>query len=209
VKVHKSPITAAVLSTDLNRLVSADREGRIVVWNLRDNKMEFEVFGHFGDITGLELLADDRFFLSCAKDTKIRLEGIRDRSIQRIIEGHPSPVLALSLDITGRRFVTGCEDAVVRVWDLYWNYKFPGWSPMTPEAETTLKMLLSLYSPDAEGRKTPKVDAAILKRITLEMEYRGFGMILPEERKQTIIKLLNSWEPPIITSPKPSPDSEN
>ncbi|MDR0704688.1 MAG: protein kinase [Planctomycetaceae bacterium] len=196
VKVHKSPVTAAVLSTDLNRLVSADREGRIVVWNLREDKMEFELLGHFGNITGLELLADDRFFLSCAKDTKIRIEGIRDCSIQRIIEGHPSPILALSLDITGRRFVTGCEDAAVRVWDIYWNYKFPGWSPMTPEAETTLKMLLSLYSPDAEGRETPKVDAAILKRITLEMEYRGFGMILPEERKQTIAKLLNSWEPP-------------
>ncbi|MDR2115466.1 MAG: protein kinase [Planctomycetaceae bacterium] len=196
IKVHKSPVTAAVLSTDLNRLVSADREGRIVVWNLRDNKMEFDFLGHFGDVTGLELLADDRFFLSCAKDTKIRLEGICNRSIQRIIEGHPSPVLSLALDITGRHFVTGCEDAVVRVWDLYWNYKFPGWSPMTPEAETALKILLSLYSPDVEGRETPKVDATILKRITLEMEYRGFGMILPEERKQTITRLLNAWKPP-------------
>ncbi|MDR1963004.1 MAG: protein kinase, partial [Planctomycetaceae bacterium] len=150
IKVHKSPVTTAVLSTDLTRLISADREGRIIVWNLRENKMEFEVPGHFGDVTGLELLADDRFFLSCAKDGKIRLEGIRNRSIQRVIEGHPSPVLAMSLDVTGRRFVTGCEDAVVRVWDLYWNYKFPGWSPMTPEAESTLKILLSLYSPDPD-----------------------------------------------------------
>ncbi|MDR1270467.1 MAG: protein kinase, partial [Planctomycetaceae bacterium] len=196
IKVHKSPVTAAVLSTDSNRLVSADREGRIVVWNLREDKMDFDLLGHFGDITGLELLADDRFFLSCSKDAKIRLEGIRNRSVHRVIEGHSSPVLAMALDITGQRFVTGCEDAVVRVWDLYWNYKFPGWSPMTPEAETILKMLLSLYSPDAEGCETPTVDAAILKRITLEMEYRGFGMILPEERKQTITRLLNAWKPP-------------
>jgi hypothetical protein len=46
------------------------------------------------------------------------------------------------------------------------------------------------------SKKTPKVDAAILKRITLEMEYRGFGMILPEERKQTIARLLDTWNAP-------------
>ncbi|MDR0338351.1 MAG: protein kinase [Planctomycetaceae bacterium] len=202
INVHKSPVTAAVLSTDFTKLVSADREGRIVVWNLQENKMDFELLGHFGDVTGLELLADNRFFLSSAKDTTIRLEGVQNRSIQRVIEGHSSPVLAMALDVTGRHFVTGCEDAVVRVWDLYWNYKFPGWSPMTPEAETILKMLLSLYSPDVEGCETPQVDAAILKRITLEMEYRGFGMILPEERKQTITRLLNTWEPPNTYKPQ-------
>jgi WD40 repeat protein/tetratricopeptide (TPR) repeat protein len=201
IHVHKSPVTSAVLSADLTRLISADREGRVVVWNLRDNRMEFDLQGHLGDVTCLELFADNRFFLSGAKDAKIRLEGIRNRSAHRLIEGHSSPVLAMALDIAGRYFVTGSEDAAVRIWELYWNYQFPGWSAITPEAETVLKILLSLYSPDADAKETPKIDVTVLKRIQLEMEYRGFGMILPEEIKQTVSRLLENWVSPPILEP--------
>lgn len=113
--------------------------------------------------------------------------------MQRVIEGHSSPIFALDLDVSGRRFVTGCEDAVVRVWDLYWNYEFPGWSGMTSQAEETLKMLLSLYSPDPDAKEKPVVDATIIKRIMLEMEYRGFGYILPDQIKLAVQHLLDSW----------------
>jgi WD40 repeat protein len=196
VNVHKSPVTSATLSTDLTRLYSADRSGRVVIWNLLTDAVEYEFQGHLSDISVLEPLSDDRFLLTCAKDAKVRLSGLEDRSIQRIIEGHPAPVQALSLEISGRRFVTGSDDAVVRVWELHWNYQFPGWSKVTPKAESVLKILLSLYSPDVFGLETPKIDEAVIKRIVLEMEYRGFGVILPEELKKTIDRLIADWHGP-------------
>ncbi len=193
IKSHKAPISQAILSLDRNRVLFADREGRVVLWNLVDDKQVFNVQAHFGDVTGLSLFGDESAFLSGAKDMKLRVEGIQDRSLGRLIEGHSSPILALATDISGRRVITGCDDATVNVWELHWDYEFPGWTTATSHAEAVLKTLLSLYSPDAEGAETPKIDAVISKRILLEMEYRGFGMILPEELKQMISKLLAHW----------------
>jgi WD40 repeat protein/serine/threonine protein kinase len=187
IKFHKAPVTAAVFSTDGSRIISADREGQIAVWNSDNGQIEFTLGGHLSDVTALELLADNRFFLSCSKDKKVRLGGVlaENQSMQRVIEGHPSPLLTLAVDVTGRRFITGGEDALVRIWDMYWNYRFPGWSGMTPSAERTLNVLLSLYS---DNGKLPELDGVIIQRILLEMEYRGFGMILPKEVKQRIRK---------------------
>ena len=190
---HKAPVSRATLSLDGNQVLSADREGRIVLWNLAEGKKALDIQGHFGDIMGLSLFGDESGFVSASKDMKLRVEGIHDRSLGRVIEGHSSPILALATEISGRRLITGCDDATVNVWELHWDYGFPGWTTATPQTETVLRTLLSLYSPDAAGKKPPKVDAATTKRILLEMEYRGFGMILPEELKQTIARLLADW----------------
>lgn len=202
IKTHKVPVTAVAFSADLSRIVSADRDGHTVVWNVKENKKEFDFEGHYGDVTGLEILADSRFFLSCAKDKKIRFEGLlrENRAVQRFIEGHSSPLYAVAADVAGHRFITGGEDALVRVWDLYWNYRFPGWTTMTVQAEKMLKILLSLYAGDKEP---PKIDEEILKRILLEMEYRGFGNVLPEEIRQRAEKFVNEWSfaPSIIDIP--------
>ena len=192
-KEHKVPVSRVVLSLDGNRVLSADREGRIVLWNLAEDKKELDVQGHLGDVTGLCLFGDESGFVSASKDMKLRVEGIEDRTIGRMIEGHSSPILTLASEISGRRLVTGCDDATVSVWELHWDYVFPGWTTAIPRAESVLRTLLSLYSPDAAGREPPKIDAAIAKRILLEMEYCGFGMILPEERKQMIARLIADW----------------
>ena len=193
IRVHKSPVARVVLSLDGNRILSADREGRIILWNLAENRQEIDIQGHFGDVTDLALFGDESGFVSVSKDMKLRVEGVTDRSHGRVIEGHSSSIFALATEISGRRLITGCDDATVNVWELHWDYEFPGWTTVTPQAETVLKILLSLYSPDAAGIEPPKIDAAIAKRILLEMEYRGFGMILPEELKQMIGRLLAEW----------------
>jgi len=192
-KEHKVPVSRVVLFHDGNRILSADREGRIVLWNLSANKKELDIQGHLGDITELCLFGDESGFVSASKDTKLRVEGIEDRSLGRVIEGHASPILTLASEISGRRLVTGCDDATVNVWELHWDYVFPGWTTATPRAETVLRTLLSLYSPDAAGKEPPKIDATMMKRILLEMEYCGFGMILPEELKQIIARLIADW----------------
>ena len=193
ITAHNAPVTEAVLSTDLSTLISADREGKIVVWDLLNNKLKFNLQGHFGDVTGLELLANEQFFLSASKDKKLRFEGITNRSVQRIVEGHPAPVLCLAADIPGKRCITGSEDAVVRVWDLYWDYDYKGQTAVTLQAEKTLKTLLSLYSPDASAKDKPKVDETILKRIFLEMEYRGYGTIPQEKLHSAVQDIIEHW----------------
>ena len=189
---HQSPVTAAALSVDMHRCFSADKSGKIVVRNLLTNNQENVFQGHIGEISGLELLTDARFLFSSARDGTIRVWNLMDSLSSVAIEGHPVTVTAMRLEISGRRLVTGCADGVVRAWELLWNYHFPGWQPISAEAISVLRSLISLYSED--GEQKPKIDEATANRIILEMDYCGFGTIASKTLRQTLDDILADWK---------------
>jgi WD40 repeat protein len=140
----------------------------------------------------LELLTDTRFLFSAAKDGTVKVWNLTEPITSFSIEGHPAAVTAMRLEISGRRLVTGCADGVVRVWELLWNYRFPGWQPISAEAKSVLRSLMSLYSEN--GVEKPNIDDTITNRILLEMDYCGFGVIPSETLKQTLHNLLTDWK---------------
>jgi len=189
---HQSPITATALTVDMRRCFSADRSGNIIVRNLLTNNQENVLQGHIGEISGLEPLADARFLLSSAKDGTVRVWNVAEPAAASVvIEGHPAAVTAMRMEISGRRLVTGCADGVVRAWELLWHHRFPGWQPISAEAISVLRSLLSFYSED--GTAKPKIDEAIIHRIMLEMDYCGFGTIASQTLRQAIRDLLTDW----------------
>ena len=189
---HQSSITAAALAADMGFCFSADRSGQISLRNLRTNKQEKMTHGHVGEISGLELLADVRFLFSASKDETVKVWNLSESMSSVTIEGHPAAVTAMRLEISGRRLVTGAEDGVVRIWELQWNHRFPGWQPISSEAESLLRTLLTLYSED--GVSKPNIDESAVHRILLEMDYCGFGVIPQELLKETLDGLLDKWE---------------
>ena len=189
---HQSPVTAVTLSVDMHRCFSADRSGKIVVWNLRTNSQERIFQGHIGEISGLELLADAHFLFSSARDGTVRVWNLTDSFSSFAIEGHPAAVTAMRLEISGRRLVTGSADGVVRAWELLWNYRFPGWQPISAEAISVMRSLMSLYSED--GVQKPKIDEATANRIVLEMDYCGFGTVASKTLKQALDDILEDWK---------------
>jgi len=193
---HQSPVTATAVSVSMSRCFSAERNGQIVVRNLLTNKQEHVFEGHIGEISGLELLADARFLFTSAKDGTMKVWQVagspESSPVSSSIEGHPAAVTAMALEISGRRLVTGGADGVVRAWELVWHYRFPGWQPISAEARSAMRSLLSLYSED--GVKKPLVDETIANRIILEMGYCGFGTIPSETLKQTLNDLLSAWK---------------
>ena len=189
---HQSPVTAVALSVDRCRCFSADKNGKIVVRNLLTNNQESMFQGHIGEISGLELLADARFLFSSARDGTVRVWNLTDSLSSCAIEGHPAAVTTMRLEISGRRLVTGCADGVVRAWELLWNYRFPGWQPISAEAISVLRSLVLLYSED--GIVKPKIDEAITNKIMLEMDYCGFGTISSKTLKQALNDILADWK---------------
>ena len=189
---HQSPVTATTLSVDMRRCFSADKNGTMVVRNLLTNSKEYTFQGHIGEISGLELLADARFLFSAARDGTVRVWNVIDSMSSLVIEGHPAAITAMRLEISGRRLVTGCADGVVRAWELIWNYRFPGWQPISAEAISVLRSLIALYSED--GVQKPKIDEATASRIILEMDYCGFGTIASKTLRQALDDILEDWK---------------
>jgi len=189
---HQSSVAATALSVDMRRCFSADKNGKIVVRNLFTNVQENVFQGHIGEISGLELLADARFLFSSARVGTVRVWNLMDSMSSFAIEGHPAAVTTMRLEISGRRLVTGCADGVVRAWELLWNHRFPGWQPISAEAISVLKSLMSLYSED--GVSKPKIDEAIANRIILEMDYCGFGTTSSKTLRQALDDILADWK---------------
>ena len=189
---HQSSVTALALPVNMNRCFSADKSGRIVIRNLRTNTTEASFQGHLEEISGLELLPDAWFLLSTAKDGSVKIWNLKvDPMLTSPLAGHLAAVTAVQWEISGRWLVTGCADSVVRVWELHWNYRFPGWQPISTEAQSVLRSLASLYSED--GISKPNIDETIASRIIFEMGYCGFGMIPAETLKQALDDLLAGW----------------
>jgi len=189
---HQSPVTVVALPTDRSRCFSADKKGQISIHHLQTNRQERVFEGHIGEISGLELLADSRFLFSAAKDGLVKVWGLTEPGQPSLIEGHPTAITTMSLEISGRRLVTGCADGVVRTWEVQWNYRFPGWQPISPKAKEVMSALMSLYSKD--GVVKPKIDETIANRILLEMDYSGFGTIPSETLRQTLQDMLADWK---------------
>ncbi len=193
VPAHRDqPVAAVLLTTDLSHAVSLGRGGRLVVWDIPGNKPVRESTVHLSDATALEISADDRFLLNVGKDMKIGMSPLLGGT-SRTIEGHPAPIMCIAIDVPGRRFITGCDDAIVRTWDLSWDFAFDGWQPVDARAENHLRALLTLFCPDGKGEHPPVVDAASMRRLRTEMEYRGFGAIPPEEMRSAIDRLISNW----------------
>ncbi|GHT44459.1 hypothetical protein FACS189454_01900 [Planctomycetales bacterium] len=193
VDYHQFPLTDVQLSVDMSRVFSSDTNGKVICWDLQNNKLRQEFQGHLAAITALRLLPDERFLLTASRDATVRITRIEDLVLQHQITGNSVPVTAMSQDVAGKRIITAGEDGVVRVWDLTWNFQFPGWQDCSAKAEAVMRNLLSLYSSD--GVEPPKVDAAVTKRILLEMEYRGFGTIPSNKLKQMLEKLVRDFSP--------------
>jgi WD40 repeat protein/serine/threonine protein kinase len=190
IHVHKSAVTDAAISPDLRRIVSADRDGQVVFCNL-NGEQTGEIRGHLNEITGLVFLADNRFVMSCSKDAKVRISFVGGGEIFSSEVEHLVPVYSMSVDLCGNYFVTGGEDGLVRVWSMYWDYEFNGWSEVTPEAENMLRVLLFPYkNANKKNEPTPQTKiAAITKRLTQEMQYHGFGFIETKKLEEKISKL--------------------
>jgi WD40 repeat protein len=193
VSVHQSPVASVLLTADISQIISADTAGKIALWNLNNNppqadRLQAEFYGHISGVSALSLLPDERFLLSASKDATVRITRLSDMTEEKRIEGNRAAVSAMSLDISGRRLATGSEDGIVRIWDLSWNFMFPGWQELPPKAEAVLRNLTLFYSPD--GETMAKIDEAAEKRILLEMEYRGFGTIPAAVLKEALTALV-------------------
>lgn len=197
ITTHKSPLAAALMTTDLSKAVSVGKDGGIHVWDIKNDLPLFQVQGHIAEVTAIDNMGDDRFLITTSKDSTMRIWNLLDGSLMRTIESQGSALTSFGMNLAGNRFVTGSEDAAVRVWDVFWRFSYPERFERAENAETLLRTLLSLYCPPGKLNVAPKVDDNVIQRIRLEMEYRGYGRIRPEETRKAIEKLEHHWPGPV------------
>ena len=99
------------------------------------------------------------------------------------------------MNITQSALVSGGDDAILRMWNLFWNYEYPGERPPQDDILRMLRVIVNhhkrmnersggrhsaadFYTPgkkDSPPRFVP--DEKTILRILNEMAFRGFGNV--------------------------------
>ncbi len=109
---YRDEVTALCLLPD-GRLASADKTGRICVWDLAAGRIQTVLEGHSGKVYGLVPLPDERL-ASCSADETIRVWSLAGNSKHQTIETNDGWVRALAILPDGR-LVAG-TDRHVAIW---------------------------------------------------------------------------------------------
>ena len=193
----KLPITAAKLSLDLQGFVNASKEGTIEIHHFLKKGPANILSGHVAEITGLELLVDNRFFVTTARDQTAKIWNFADGSLLKTLEGHSAPITGLAMDFSGRKMLTGSEDGTLRFWELFWDLSHDGVTDRDQRLTPFLHALLSLFCDADDPSLPPRLDEQNIRRILLELGYRGFGHLQADAVRREIQKLCKRWAGPI------------
>jgi serine/threonine protein kinase len=102
---HSSPVTALAVSPDGSRLLSADREGRLLLWDLAGNSVLAELGGHEAVISDVAFSADGLAAVSADVGGQVRLWDVAGQT-------PPSDLSALIAWVQSERYLRPltCEE---------------------------------------------------------------------------------------------------
>ncbi|MDR2169375.1 MAG: protein kinase [Planctomycetaceae bacterium] len=197
IKGHLSETTGVIFLSDSKFFISCSRDGKVMVCSTGNNNSNSNnnsnnsnniINGNIGNVN----ISNNNISNVNISNVNISNGNIGGMNLVLGEVEHLASVSSMSVDVSGGCVVTGSEDAVVRVWSLYWDYEFPGWSDVTPEAEKMIKIFLNLYknNKNINEQNKQQINMTIVKRIITDMEHHGFGFVMPIKLKEKIIQTL-------------------
>ncbi|HEY0991146.1 MAG TPA: AAA family ATPase [Kofleriaceae bacterium] len=129
---HAHPVCMAAFRADAATLATADREGHVKIWDLRDDRPEpLRVHVHGSPVTGVWFSPDGAHLLSTCADGLARLwregcapcarcarTGVDARDRHAACVRHDETVTHAAFDRDGARIATASRDRTARVWAL-------------------------------------------------------------------------------------------
>ena len=117
---HRSWVRGHTFHAPTRKLLSADYNGKIMVWNIDATAPQPErvIDAHSGWARAIAMSPDQRQFATCGNDNLIKLWNVADFSLVRQFEGHSSHVYNVAFHPTERAIVSGDLRGNIKQWDL-------------------------------------------------------------------------------------------
>jgi WD40 repeat protein/DNA-binding CsgD family transcriptional regulator/tRNA A-37 threonylcarbamoyl transferase component Bud32 len=119
---HQGEITCIVFSSDGTRALSADKTGKILLWDSDPQSASFgqirqEITWQSGSINKVLFSPDEQAVLAATGDGLLVLWDITTGAEIRRYEGHTGAVTAAKYNIDGSQIASGGEDNTIILWD--------------------------------------------------------------------------------------------
>ena len=117
---HRSWARGLAFHTALRKLLSADWNGKVLVWTADAATPEVEriIDAHNGWGRNVVMSPDQRQFATCGNDNLVKLWNFADFSLVREFEGHTSHVYNVAYHPTERYIASGDLRGNIKQWDL-------------------------------------------------------------------------------------------
>jgi hypothetical protein len=117
-KGHKSPVWRAVFTPDSRRVVSADMDGTLRLWDVADGReLKSAEVSKKAHIVCLDVSPDGRRLLTGDNQARLTLWDLDELEPQREVKCSGQVVAAVAFSPDGRRALSGGDDYMLRLWD--------------------------------------------------------------------------------------------
>jgi len=115
---HDQSVTAVAIANDGITIVSASRDKKLRVWNIKTGEMLRTLEGHSGSVNAVAIANDGITAVSASGDKTLIVWNIKTGAMQRMLVGHSGSVNAVAIDPNGRIAISASGDKTLRVWDI-------------------------------------------------------------------------------------------
>ncbi len=152
---HINDVHAVAFTPDGKRVISADGDGKIKLWDATTGQ-ELDTLGvDEGRVLALAVNADGTRIASAGDDRTVVLRDTMTRDIIHTYRGHSQKINCVAFSPTGNRIVSASEDKTIKVWDAE-----SGKEILTLTGHTAAVRGIA-YSPDGEQLASVGVDMLI------------------------------------------------
>ena len=132
-----------------------------------------------------------------------------------MFEGHTYSVESVAISPDGRWGLSVSWDTTLRLWELDWEYEFPGWADWSEGAQPYLTNFLTLHAPYAanlpsEGESSEEQICLSLTRkgkptwteddfgqLLYTLGCAGYGWLRPEGVRKKLEDMAANWQGPL------------
>lgn len=108
---------AVVFSPDGARIVSANRDGTLMIWDASTGEVLDTLEGHSGQVKACAFSPDGGRIVSASKDNTLKIWDASSGHELHTLDGHKHFVQACAFSPDGTSIVSGSSDHMIKLWD--------------------------------------------------------------------------------------------
>ena len=195
---HSKHVRSVAISPDGCWGLSGSADGTLRLWDLASGKCLRTFEGHSAEVSSVAISPDGRWALSGSQDHTLRLWDLASGKCLRTFEGHSTEVSSVAISLDGRWGLAGSDkDSTVWLWELDWEYEFPGWADWDEGARPYLSIFLTLHRPVGWHYFTrvgkPTWTEEHFQGLIKDLQHRGYGWLRPEGVRLELEKMTKLW----------------